>query len=135
LILSLFDGVRHWFRRRRWSEQHANGARGEDLAMRYLQRKKFIVVARNYKPRSGHGEIDLVAWDGGKLVFVEVKSAVSDASGTPDRAVDAHKRENIQRVARAYCGQAKVEWGDVRFDVVTVLGTERPTLEHFPGAF
>jgi putative endonuclease len=133
--LSLFDGIRHRLRRKRWSEQHANGARGEDLAMRFLQRKKFVVVARNYKPKSGHGEIDIVAWDGGKLVFVEVKSAISDESGTPDRAVDAHKRETLDRVARAYCGQARVAWEDVRFDIVTILGTDKPKIQHFPGAF
>jgi putative endonuclease len=135
LILSLFDGLRHRIRSKRWTEQRTNGVRGEDLAMRFLQQLKFVVVARNYRPRSGHGEIDIVAWDRGTLVFVEVKSALTDERGTPDRVVNSYKRESLERAARAYCSQARVEWEDVRFDIVTILGATDPRIEHFRGAF
>jgi putative endonuclease len=103
--------------------------------MRHLQAKKFTVVARNYRPRTGRGEIDMVCWDEGTLVFVEVKSAENDERGTPDRVIDRYKRETIERAARAYVSQVRVPWEQVRFDIVTVVGTERPRIEHFPGAF
>jgi putative endonuclease len=93
LISSLFDRLRHRIQRKRWTKERANGVRGEDLAMRFLQERNFIVVARNFKPRSGRGEIDIVAWDNDTLVFVEVKSSIDDERGTPDRAIDRYKSE------------------------------------------
>ncbi len=103
--------------------------------MRYLQARGYTVAARNYKPRSGRGEIDIIAWDGETLVFVEVKSAENDESGTPDRAVDRYKRETLEWAARSYLAQVRVEWERSRFDVVTVVGLERPRVEHFVGAW
>ena len=49
------------------------------------------MVARNYRARSGAGEIDLVAWDGDALAFVEVKTRSSEEYGAPEAAVDALK--------------------------------------------
>jgi putative endonuclease len=135
LISSLFDGLRHRIRRKRWTVERANGARGEDLAMRFLQSRKFTIVARNYKPRGGHGEIDIIAWDRDTLVFVEVKSAEGDERGTPDRAVDRYKRETLEWAARSYLALVRVPWERSRFDVVTVVGGEKARIEHFPGAF
>jgi putative endonuclease len=134
-ILSAVDDLRHRVRRGRWTEQRTNGVRAEDLAMRFLQKRKFVIVARNYKPRSGHGEVDLIAWDADTLVFVEVKSSVTDERGTPDRAINRYKRDTLERTARAYCAQARVPWENVRFDIVTILGTANPQIEHFRGAF
>ena len=135
MILSLFDALRHRIRRKQWTRERSNGVRAEDLAMRFLQKRKFTVIARNFKPRTGHGEIDLIAWDREKLVFIEVKSAETDVSGTPDRAIDRYKRESLERAARAYCQRAHVAWENIRFDVVTVLGTEKPKIEHYPAAW
>jgi len=45
---------------------------GEDLAAGFLLRKGFTIIERNY--HFGHGELDMVARDGGMLVFVEVKN-------------------------------------------------------------
>jgi putative endonuclease len=134
LISSLFDGLRHRIRRRRWTLERANGVRGEDLAMRYLQARKFIVIARNFRPRSGHGEIDLIAWDGDTLVFVEVKSSINDERGTPDRSIDRNKRERLEWAARAYLARTRVLWEQSRFDIVTVVG-DPPVIEHYPAAF
>jgi putative endonuclease len=132
LISSLFDSLRHRIRRKRWTVERANGVRGEDLAMRYLQERKFVVVARNFKPRSGRGEIDIIAWDGDTLVFVEVKSSVNDDRGTPDRAIDRYKRERLEWSARSYLAKANVPWERSRFDIVTIVGSK---IEHYPAAF
>jgi putative endonuclease len=132
LISSLFDRLRHRIQRKRWTKERANGVRGEDLAMRFLQERNFIVVARNFKPRSGRGEIDIVAWDNDTLVFVEVKSSIDDERGTPDRAIDRYKRERLEWSARSYLAKANVPWERSRFDIVTIVGSR---IEHYPAAF
>jgi len=95
------------------------------MAHRYLRGRGCTVVARNYRPPSGHGEIDLVVWDGEKLVFVEVKTRETSDFGEPDRAVDAEKQFHLIRAARDYARRAGVEWQHVRFDVLTVVLSPR----------
>jgi putative endonuclease len=80
-------------RRRALAGNH--GALGEDMAYRYLRERGCTVVARNYAARSGAGEIDLVAWDGEVLAFVEVKTRSSADFGVPDTAVDKEKQRRI----------------------------------------
>ncbi|HEY3837879.1 MAG TPA: YraN family protein [Bryobacteraceae bacterium] len=112
------------------------GRRGEDLAHRYLRKRKYTIVARNYRPSSGApGEIDIVAREGEKLVFVEVKTRASNAISFPERAVDYEKRRHIIRTARDYAKRADVAWENVRFDVVAITGDEKPVIEHLRDAF
>lgn len=119
-------------RRRSLAADH--GRLGEDLAHRYLRRQGCIVVAHNYRPRSGAGEIDLVAWHGEKLVFVEVKTRASAAFGSPDRAVDAEKQHHLNRAARDYARRAGVNWDQTRFDIVAVV-LSPPHIEWIRDAF
>jgi putative endonuclease len=120
------DRVRNRLRRKRSDRGWAAGRRGEDLAHRLLRRSRYTVVARNYRPRAGHGEIDLIAWDRDVLVFVEVKSRSSNEFGSPDRAIDTAKHEELIHVAREYARRADVPWDKVRFDVVNVVLTDPP---------
>lgn len=130
-----FDALRHAARRRRWHPSHAFGRRGEDLAHRLLRSKGYIVVARNYRTSTGSGEVDIVAWDGDALVFVEVKSRRTDEFGTPDRAVDFEKRARLVRAAHNYVRRAGVAWERVRFDVVSVVDGSAPELTLVRSAF
>jgi putative endonuclease len=135
ILYRLADAARDCARRRRWSRDLASGRRGEDLAHRLLRRAGLTVVARNYRPRSGAGEIDVIAWEGTTLVFVEVKSRASDEYGTPDRAVDSEKRKHLERVARDYALRAGVDWGRVRFDIVSITAGRWPELRHLRDVF
>src|SRR5437868_3885860 len=81
------DELRHQMRRRTWPAGLPSGRRAEDIAHRYLQRSGIVIVARNYRTPSGNGEIDLIGWDHGTLVFVEVKSRSTDEYGSPDRGI------------------------------------------------
>ena len=103
----------------------AQGRMGEDVAHRYLRGRGCTVVARNYRMRSGAGEIDLVVWHGKTLVFVEVKTRGSGEFGEPERAVDAEKQQKVVRAGRDYARRAGVEWDRTRFDIVSVV-VERP---------
>lgn len=129
-LLSLSDSLRHRARRRRWPERRALGRRGEDLAHRYLRRAGMTIVARNYRLRSGEAEVDLVAWDGDELVFVEVKSRQTAEYGPPDRAIGEEKRRHLERAARFYALRADIPIDRVRFDVVTVVLTSPPEVQH-----
>ncbi len=133
-LLCLADWLRHRWRSRHEAPHLAVGRRGEDLAHRYLQRQGYTVVARNYRI-PGQVELDIVAWDGPTLVFVEVKTRTSSEFGTPDRAIGREKREHLFRAAAAYLKQARVDWKAVRFDIVNVTLGERPVIEHLKDVY
>jgi putative endonuclease len=116
------------------TEDHALGRRGEDIALRFLQRAGFVIVVRNYRMASGGGEVDLVGWDAGVLVFVEVKSRKTDEYGAPDRAIGLQKQFSLIRAAREYARHAEVPWESVRFDVVTIVLRAPPEVTHFRDA-
>jgi putative endonuclease len=134
-LLRLADAARHRARMRRWEPSQAIGRRGEDLAHRFLERHGFSVVARNYRPPAGRGEIDLVAWERETLVFVEVKSRRSDDFGSPERNVDENKRTALVRAGRDYARRAGVPWDRVRFDMVSVVLSDPPAVAHSRDAF
>ena len=112
-----------------------NGRLGEDLAHRYLRKHGCTIVAHNFTARSGAGEIDLVAWEGGVLVFVEVKTRSSVDFGAPDAAVDEEKQRRIAIAAREYGRRARVEESRMRFDTISVLLGDRPQIEWRRDAF
>ncbi len=125
------DLLRHHGRKRRMTEDHALGRRGEDIAQRFLQRAGIVIVDRNYRMASGGGEIDLIGWEADTLVFVEVKSRKSDEYGAPDRAIGPQKLSSLIRAAREYARHAEVRWQMVRFDVVNVVFTTPVAVTHF----
>jgi putative endonuclease len=94
------------------------GRRGEALAARYLRRKGWKIVCRN--ARTGRGEIDLVAIDGGTLVFVEVKSR-SERSWSEDlEKIDRRKRRVLRRACRQYLRSVPGPVESYRVDAVCV---------------
>ena len=120
-------------RRRRYAGD--SGRIGEDMAHRFLRAHGCTVVARNYRTLSGSGEIDLVAWDGRKLAFIEVKTRGSREFGPPESAVDAEKRERVQQAARDYARRAEIPWRDTRFDIVSIVLDSPPRIEWLRDAF
>jgi putative endonuclease len=91
-----------------------------------------VVVARNWRPPQGGGEIDLIAREGETLVFVEVKWRASGEWSTPERNVDADKVAALRRAARDYVRRSQADPGLVRFDVIAIVGRE---IAHYRGAF
>lgn len=115
---------------------HHIGARGEEEAYFYLRKIGYTVVARNFRSPRSRGEIDLIAWDGGVLCFIEVKARTSRDVKTPEAAVDRHKRREVAEVAREYMRRLP-PWCSWRFDVVSVYydgNTPRPQIELFRNA-
>ena len=135
MLGTTLDWLRDVRRRRTWSADLASGRRGEDLAHRFLRRQGFTIVARNYRLAAGDAEADLIAWDGDRLVFVEVKSRESGDYGPPERAIGEAKRAHLVRVAREYTRKTLIPWERVRFDVVTVVFTRPARIQLFRDAF
>lgn len=110
------------------------GHRGEELAVRHLIRKKYRILARNWRDRGG--ELDIVARDGGTLVFVEVKTRTSDSFALPVESVGYDKQRRLRRLADRYIARNAVADCEVRFDVVSVLDRgAKPEIEHLENAF
>ncbi len=111
------------------------GQEGERLAVQYLQKKGYRIQQQNYRCR--YGEVDIIAWDGTNLVFVEVKSKSQKIFGAPEAMVGVHKQRKIVYVAMAYVQQHKLQNTSLRFDVVAIYSPQNqaPAITHIPGAF
>ena len=125
LLYRIADGLRY-------RKQHDLGRLGEDLAHRYLRSQGFTIVARNWRPPQGRGEIDIVSLEADCLVFVEVKTRASGEWSAPERSIDLEKIHHLRRAARDYVRRANADPAKVRFDAITVEGR---TIQHFRDAF
>ncbi len=102
---------------------------GEKIAGEFLKKAGYKIVARNYKAKMG--EIDIIALDKNILVFAEVKQRKSADFGSPREFVGSEKQRKIKNTAQLYIMKNKYK-GDVRFDVVEVLGRD---VHHIKNAF
>ena len=111
------------------------GVWGERIAEAYLRRKGYVIVERDW--HSGHRDIDIIAMDGVTLVFVEVKTRRNRLFTDPEMAVDYRKIRNLRLSANHYVKFKRLDF-DLRFDVVTVVGTPdgpTPEIDHIEDAF
>jgi putative endonuclease len=113
------------------------GKLGEAYAAVYLEQLGYRLVAANFTLPVGRNlrgavvttEIDLVAYDGDTLCFVEVKTRASDWFAPPQVNVDLRKRRQIARAARAYRHMLAIEDQPYRYDVLTVILDDSPQIE------
>ena len=105
------------------------GERGEALAIDQLERLGYHIVAANFSLPIGrntrdaivNAEIDVVAYDGPTLCFVEVKTRATAEFALPQTNVDLRKRRQIARAARGYRRMMGLAASPFRYDVVTVV--------------
>jgi putative endonuclease len=121
--LRLLDRVAS--RRGRAAAPHlATGLEGEREALFHLRGLGYVVVARRWKSARLRGDVDLVAWDGEWLCFIEVKTRTGrDAMEPAESAVGEEKQRMLRKMARAYLKGFPRELREavqVRFDVVSV---------------
>jgi putative endonuclease len=121
-------------RRGRGLSNRRSGAWGEELALRYLTKRGYELVERNYRTR--YGELDLILRHEDTLVFVEVKLRRGLGFGDPLEAVTPRKQAAIRALAERYLSDRKPDFEAIRFDVVGILvgdGTRR--IVHVEDAF
>ncbi len=112
------------------------GAKGEKLAAKFLKRKGYKIIQRNYKCKLG--EIDIIAEQDRTIVFVEVKTRRTQEFGPPQYAITAAKRGQISRVALLYIREKKMVEQSCRFDVIAITfppESRKPRIEHIENAF
>lgn len=128
-------------RRGKWKTMPAHlatGIDGELAAFFHLRRKGYIVVGQRWSSGDVPGDIDLIAWQGPMLCFVEVKTRTARDASPAEIAVDTHKRNTLRRLARRYVRQLpQAAAPPVRFDVLSVYLVPGKPKEfmHFEGAF
>ncbi len=114
------------------------GIAGEDAALFFLRRKGYIVVARRWSSGDRPGDVDLIAWQGLLLCFVEVKTRTAQDMTPAEAAVDRLKRYTLRRLATQYLRQLPGSGrplGALRCDQrLFVPGQERQFV-HFENAF
>lgn len=113
----------------------AVGRYGEELAARHLRTQGIEVVEQNWRCRQG--ELDIVGREGDVLVFCEVKTRSSMQFGLPAEAVGPEKAGRIRRLAAAWLAERRPAYGELRFDVVSVVRSPQGValVEHLRGAF
>ncbi len=105
----------------------ALGRAGERAAARYLEESFCRMLARNCRTRAG--ELDLVALDGGVLLFVEVKTLRQKPGFTPAGNLSERQRRRNYQAARLYAAMLTPPPAAVRFDLIEVVFRRRRVIE------
>ena len=106
------------------------GARAEELCAELLRGYGLRIIERNWHCR--FGEIDLIAEEGGTLVFAEVRLRNARAFGGAAESITAAKRSRVIAAAQLYLIRRPVQ--SCRFDVLLVTG-EPARIEWIRNAF
>lgn len=119
------------------SKSNLTGAWGEALAADYLRKKKYTIIAANF--RSRFGEIDLIAVNRHYLVFVEVKLRKNADFAFAREFVDFRKQNRIRSTAALYLSMNPTKL-QPRFDVIEIyapegIETHTPEINHLEDAF
>ncbi len=120
------------------TENRRLGDFGEDVAEKYLKKKRYKILCRNYQNR--YGEIDIIARYKKDIIFVEVKTRPDNVFGSPAEYVTYGKRLKISKCAKWYMAENNMDCG-ARFDVIEVyaekLGEKYvfKEINHIEGAF
>jgi putative endonuclease len=115
-------------------EKKELGKKGEELALRFLKKRGYRIIEKNYVCKMG--EMDIIAKEKDTFVFVEVKTRTSTTFGPPQLAVNPKKQMQLSKVALNFLKEKGL--GDVkaRFDVVAILfGPKGEEIELISDAF
>src|SRR5258708_36520213 len=116
------------------------GRRGETLAIEHLERAGYRIVAANFSLPIGRNtrdvivkaEIDVVAYDGPTLCFVEVKTRGTDEFAPPQVNADLRKRRQIARAARGYRRVFGLADAPYPSNLVTVVSSSANQIDRQP---
>jgi len=115
-----------------------SGQYGEDLAVEYLKRKGYEIIARNWRgeKKLRAPEIDIIARRSDILIFIEVKTSSTGKFGRPEYWIDRKKRDRIAKGAEAFLSIYETYFESSRFDAITVdRECDPPRINHIKNAF
>lgn len=120
VLLRALDGAAAALRLAQRGPEHLRtGNQGEDEAYFFLRKRGYTVIARNWRTPRRKGELDIVAWDGPTLCFVEVKTRSKKAFVPAEAAVDREKQRELRAMAHEFLKMQKMA-AQFRFDVIAV---------------
>jgi len=99
------------------------GQLGERIAKKYLQDKGYRIMDENYKNK--YAEVDLIADNKDILVFVEVRTRITEQFGTPEDSINRNKMKKLIRNAEAYVARRRYSKKHRIDAVCIVLNKER----------
>ena len=107
------------------------GRWGEWIALKHLRKLGWDIVARNWK--GFQGEVDLIAYEGPFLVFVEVKTRRGPTSLPGEENVDWKKERKLDELAFDFLLRHEIANTPVRLDVIAVetLDLREFVLRHY----
>jgi putative endonuclease len=115
-------------------EKKELGKKGEEVAIRFLKKRGYRIIEKNYVCKMG--EMDIIAREKDTLAFIEVKTRTSTEFGPPQLAVNSSKQKQLSKVALNYLKEKKLEDVKARFDVVAILlGQKGEEIELIRDAF
>ncbi len=115
-------------------EKKELGRRGEEVALRFLKKKGYRIIEKNYVCKMG--EMDIIAKEKDTLAFIEVKARTSREFGPPQLAVNDWKQRQLSKIALNYLKEKRLEDVKARFDVVAIfLGQKDEEIELIRNAF
>jgi len=100
------------------SLRKALGRFGETYACHELQRRGYTIVERNV--RFASGEIDIVAREGGELVFIEVKTRKPSRFALPEDAVSRGRMAHLERAIDQYLAGRNITDAAFRIEVAAI---------------
>lgn len=93
------------------------GNKGETAAAERLRTEGYEILERNF--RNKWGEVDIVAKQDERMVFVEVKTKTEELFGEPWEMIDRHKLKQVENMGHLWCEEHDYH-GLCRIDVVGV---------------
>lgn len=115
------------------------GRLGEELAVKFLRKKGYRIIERNFTCK--RGEIDIIASEGECLVFVEVKTRTDTIYGEPFDKVDKRKQRHLRQLADIYLQRhhLPIPETSIRFDIISIVlnmeNRQPKNIEHLTGVF
>ena len=113
------------------------GKTGESIAIKYLIKKKYTIIDKNY--RNALGEIDIIAKFKEEIIFIEVKTRKSRRYGYPEEAVNISKQKKIIKTASWYIARKGFKGNNFRFDVILIDfysdKSKKEKIKHIKNAF
>jgi putative endonuclease len=115
------------------AESHNLGQKGEDFAVRHLEKAGYKILKRNWK--AGRLEVDIIAENKDFIVFVEVKTRTIDFLMDPKTAINREKQKSLIYCAETYIQRYNIT-KECRFDIITVIKSgDSHEIDHIEDAF
>lgn len=109
------------------------GAKGESLAVKFLEINKYIILETNWRWQKA--EVDIIARQNNVLVFIEVKTRSYDTFIKPEEAVNLKKQQLLINAAEAYCEANAIDM-ELRFDIIAIIHQgSKTSIKHVENAF